>query len=171
MGHEVLAVDCDPNPTLAEELGLSSSDLDRFSGEDLRPAEGTLELVRRPDLTRVGERLSLLGGPPTPTALSDAVARGIGGVLVADEFDFVITDLGAGPELARVAVGGVLDPAEVCFILSDGGRASERTAKRVEEACRRRGVASVRVENRRSEAELVACELATELKMRHDARL
>ena len=29
-------------------------------------------------------------------------------MLIADRFQFTVTDLGAGPELTRVAVGGVL---------------------------------------------------------------
>ena len=45
-GAETLAVDCDPNPTLAEELGISSSSLRRFTGDGLRPAEGTLSSRR-----------------------------------------------------------------------------------------------------------------------------
>jgi MinD superfamily P-loop ATPase len=102
----------------------------------------------------------LLGGPPTATALADAVARGIGGVLLADRFDAVVTDLGAGPELARVAVGGVLNPADVCVILSDGTASADLTAQRVEDACRARGVPAVQVLNRRSEADAVAAELA-----------
>jgi hypothetical protein len=44
------------------------------------------------------------GGPP--------VARRTAGVLLAERFEVVVTDPGAGPELARVAVGGVLNPAD-----------------------------------------------------------
>jgi hypothetical protein len=153
-------VDCDPNPTLAEELGLDSAALPRFDGSGLRPSEGTLELVREPELSDIGENLYLLAGPPSETPLSDAVARGIAGVLISDRFDFSVTDLGAGPELARVAVGGVLNPADLCFILSDGRRVAELTAERVARACRARDVPFVRVLNRRDEAKVVAAELA-----------
>jgi cellulose biosynthesis protein BcsQ len=159
-GAEVLAVDCDPNPTLGEELGISSAALPRFDGSGLRSAEGTLELAREPDLVDVEAHLRLLGGPPSESPLSDAVARGIAGVLIADRFDFSVTDLGAGPELARVAVGGVLNPADLCFVLSDGQPVAELTAERVGKACRARKVPFARVLNRRGMAEEVAAELA-----------
>lgn len=159
-GADTLAVDCDPNPTLAEELGIGSAALSRFSGDGLRPADGTLELVTEPELASIGPHLHLLGGPPSDTPLSDAVARGIAGVLIADRFDFTITDLGAGPELTRVAVGGVLNPADLCLVLTDGTRVSELTADRVERACRARKVSWARVLNRRGEAAAVATELA-----------
>jgi hypothetical protein len=136
----VLAVDCDPNPNLAESFGTDSATLPCFSFDDLRRAPGTLELEREPELTECGEGLWLLGGPPGSNALNDAVARGIAGVLIADRFDDVITDLGAGPEFTRTAVGGVLNPAEVCVILSDGTRASEMAAERIAGACRERDV-------------------------------
>ena len=87
----------------------------------------------------------MLGGPPGPDALVDAVARGIAGVLVAERFDRVVTDLGAGPEFARLAVGGVLNPAELCVVLSDGRPAAELAADRIEAACRARGVRTRRV--------------------------
>jgi CO dehydrogenase nickel-insertion accessory protein CooC1 len=159
-GAQTLAVDCDPNPTLSEELGLSSAELPRFDGSCLRPAEGTLELKKAPKLVEVAQNLHLLGGPPSETPLSDAVARGIAGVLISNQFDFTVTDLGAGPELARVAVGGVLNPADLCLVLSDGRRTAEMTADRVERACRARDVPFARVLNRRGEAEAVAAELA-----------
>jgi hypothetical protein len=135
--------------------------LPRFDGSGLRPADGTLELVKEPELIDVGEYLHLLGGPPSETPLSDAVARGIAGVLISDRFDFSVTDLGAGPELTRVAVGGVLNPADLCFILSDGRRVAELTADRVVRACQARDVPFTRVLNRRGEAEAVAMELAS----------
>ena len=136
----MLAVDCDPNPNLAESFGLDSASLERFSFDYLRQASGTLELKREPELVECEAGLWLLGGPPSPSALNDAVARGIAGVLIADRFDDVVTDLGAGPEFTRTAVGGVLNPAEVCVILSDGARASELAAQRIAEACRERQV-------------------------------
>jgi len=160
-GAETLVVDCDPNPTLAEELGLRSAELPRFSGDCLRPADGTLELSEQPQLIEVDHHLRLLGGPPSDTPLTDAVARGIAGVLVAGRFEFTVTDLGAGPELTRVAVGGVLNPADLCFILTNGTRVSELTAERVEGACRARKVHYVRLENRRGQADDVAAELAS----------
>ena len=162
-GAATLAVDCDPNPTLGEELGVSSARLPRFNGEALRPAGGTLELVREPDLLEISLNLQLLGGPPSETPLSDAVARGIAGVLIADRFDFTITDLGPGPELTRVAVGGVLNPADRCFVLTDGTRLAESTAERVESACRARQVPSTRVLNRRGEPREVAVALAADI--------
>lgn len=165
-GAQTLAVDCDPNPTLAEELGLQSAGLRRFTGDALRPVDGTLGLVEEPELVEAAACLHLLGGPPSDTPLSDAVARGIAGVLIADRFDFAVTDLGAGPELARVAVGGVLNPADLCFVLTDGTRVSELTAKRVETACRARKVPSVRVLNRRGDAGGVATELAVRVRAR-----
>lgn len=136
----MLAVDCDPNPNLAESFGLDSVSLERFSFDDLRQAPGTLELKREPELVECEAGLWLLGGPPSPSALNDAVARGIAGVLIADRFDDVVTDLGAGPEFTHTAVGGVLNPAEVCVILSDGRRASRMAAERIAQACRERGV-------------------------------
>jgi CO dehydrogenase nickel-insertion accessory protein CooC1 len=164
-GAETLAVDCDPNPTLAEELGISSSPLPRFSGDGLRPAGGTLELAGEPELVQIAAHLHLLGGPPSETPLSDAVARGIAGVLIAGRFEFTVTDLGAGPEFTRVAVGGVLNPADLCFVLTDGSLVSELTAERVEAACRARNVESVRVLNRRGDAAAVASELAVRVKL------
>jgi cellulose biosynthesis protein BcsQ len=158
-GLRTLAVDCDPNPTLAEELGLSSSRLHRLGRDALRPAAGTLELTREPELVAVAEGLWLLGGPPSDAALSDAVARGIAGVLVADRFDAVITDLGAGPELARVAVGGVLNPADACVVLTQGTPASDLAADRIEAACRAREVRPVRVENVAGAPEATAAEI------------
>ena len=114
-------------------------------------------------MVAIGPRLHLLGGPPSETPLSDAVARGIAGVLIADRFQFSVTDLGAGPELARVAVGGVLNPADLCFVLSDGRPVAELTAERVGESCRARKVPFARVLNRRDEAEEVAAELAEQV--------
>jgi hypothetical protein len=117
-----LAVDCDPNPNLAESFGLDSAELERWTFDGLRPAPGTLELAAEPPLVEVEpQRLWLLGGPPGPSPLNDAVARGIAGVLVAGRFDWVVTDLGAGPEFAQMAVGGALNPAALCLVLSDGG--------------------------------------------------
>jgi hypothetical protein len=159
-------VDCDPNPTLGEELGLSSRDLRRFSGDALRSTSGTLELVDEPELVRVGLQLYLLAGPPSETPLADAVARGIAGVLIAERFDFTVTDLGAGPEFTRVAVGGVLNPADLCLVLTDGTRVAELTAERVEAACRAREVEYRRIANRRGEASEVAAELATAVRAR-----
>ena len=163
-GAETLAVDCDPNPTLAEELGIKSSSLRRFTGDGLSPADGTLELREEPELVDVSPRLRLLGGPPSGTPLTDAVARGIAGVLIADRFQFTVTDLGAGPELTRVAVGGVLNPADLCFVLSTGPHVYELTAGRVEAACRARKVPSLRVLNRRGDPEGVAAELVAEVR-------
>ncbi len=163
-GHRTLAVDCDPNPNLAESFDLDSFALAPFRSDALQRAGETLALAAQPQLVQVADSLWLLAGPPSPTPLADAVARGIAGVLVAERFDEVVTDLGAGPELARVAVGGVLNPADVCVVLSDGGPLAELTAKRIEEACDERGVAALRVLNRRGEAEAVAAELLGELR-------
>jgi hypothetical protein len=127
----------------------------------LRPAGGTLELNEEPALVLAAANLKLLGGPPSEAPLSDAVARGIAGVLIADRFDFAVTDLGAGPEHTRVAVGGILNPADVCFVLSDGLPMAELTAERVERACRTREVPFVHVLNRRGQAAEVASELTT----------
>jgi hypothetical protein len=84
-------------------------------------------------------------------------------VLIAERFDFVVTDLGAGPELTRIAVGGVLNPADFCLVLTDGRRVAELTADRVQGACLARGVAALRVLNREGEAGMVARELAVRL--------
>ena len=84
-------------------------------------------------------------------------------MLLAPRFDAVVTDLGAGPELAGVAVGGVLNPADVCVILTDGGPLADLTAGRIEDACRRRRVEAVRVVNQRGRAEDVAEALAARL--------
>lgn len=151
-GARTLAVDCDPNPTLAEELGFVSSDLERFDNSSLRRAGPTLELTRDPVLVEVGPRLWLLGGPPTSSPLNDAVARGIAGVLLAGDYDHVVTDLGAGPELTRIAVGGVLNPADLCVVLVDGSPGAARAATAVEAACRDRQVPSLVLENTRGDA-------------------
>jgi hypothetical protein len=143
-----LAVDCDPNPNLAESFGLASAELERWTFDGLRPAPGTLELAAEPPLVEVEpQRLWLLGGPPGPSPLNDAVARGIAGVLVAGRFDWVVTDLGAGPDFTRMAVGGALNPADLCVVLSDGRAGAELTAERIEAACRTRGVPTRRVRN------------------------
>jgi cellulose biosynthesis protein BcsQ len=159
-GADTLAVDCDPNPTLGDELGVASASLRRFDRDGLRPADGTLELAREPELIEIDSHLKLLGGPPSDTPLADAVARGIAGVLVADRFEFSVTDLGAGPELTRVAVGGVLNPADLCIVLTDGRPVSDLTADRVEGACRTRQVECRRVLNRRGEPDDVAAEVS-----------
>ena len=156
-------MDCDPNPNLAESFGIDSSALERFDREGLRRAGHSLALSAEPALVEVGPRLWLLGGPPSDMPLGDAVSRGIAGVLLADRFDAVVTDLGAGPELTRTAVGGVLNPADVCLVLTDGGRASEVTADRIEGACRVRQVPALRVTNRRGQADAVAIECADRL--------
>ena len=157
-------MDCDPNPILAESFNLDSSRLTPFRRDDLRRAGDTLALASEPPLVPVADNLWLLAGPPSATPLADAVARGIAGVLVAERFDQVVTDLGAGPDLARVAVGGVLNPADVCVVLSDGNPVAELAATRIEEACRKRGVSARRVLNRRGEAEAVAADLLAELR-------
>jgi hypothetical protein len=153
-------VDCDPNPNLAESFGLDSSALDRFSHADLERSGATLALAREPELVEAEPGLWLLGGPPGATPAADAVARGIAGVLLADRFHAVVTDLGAGPALARVAVGGVLNPADICVVLTDGTPVADATAARIEAACQARGVPSLRATNRRGEAEAVAAEVA-----------
>jgi MinD-like ATPase involved in chromosome partitioning or flagellar assembly len=162
-GLRTLAVDCDPNPNLAESFGLDSRALDRFSRDGLRRAGGTLELSREPRLVEVKANLWLLGGPPSATPLADAVARGIAGVLLGERFDAVVTDLGAGPELARIAVGGVLNPADVCVVLSDGGYLAAESARQIAAACAGRGVAALPLVNRRGEPEAVAAELSERL--------
>jgi CO dehydrogenase nickel-insertion accessory protein CooC1 len=163
-GMRTLAVDCDPNPNLAESFGLRSEALERFEHEGgLRRAGDTLALAREPELVERLPGLCLLGGPPSETPLADAVARGIAGVLIAHRFDAVVTDLGAGPELTRVAVGGVLNPADHCVVLSDGGPVAELAADRIERVCRSRGVVPIRALNGRGEAERVANELIARL--------
>jgi hypothetical protein len=122
--------------------------VDRFTFDDLRRVSGTLELRRQPRLVAIpGLALSLLPGPPSSSPLNDAVARGIAGVLISERFDWVLTDLGAGPEFTRVAVGGLLNPAELCLVVSDGRRTSELAADRIERACQAREVQSLRVRN------------------------
>jgi cellulose biosynthesis protein BcsQ len=145
-GLRTLAVDCDPNPNLAESFGLDSRTLPRFDHGGLQRAEDTLALVRRPELVVLACGASLLGGPPSPAPLADAVARGVAGVLLAERFDAVVTDLGAGPEFTEMAVGGVLNPAEVCVVLSNGSPVAELTAERMERACRRREVGTMRLD-------------------------
>jgi hypothetical protein len=144
LAQRTLAVDCDPNPNLAESFGLSSSDLERFDPDGLRRVGGTLELAREPMLVEAAPLVWLLGGPPGPAPRADAVARGIAGVLVAERFDAVVTDLGAGPEFTEMAVGGALNPADVCVVLSSGAPVADITAERIEAACLRRGVATHR---------------------------
>ena len=92
---------------LAEELAfrLDSCALRRFGHDRLRRAGGTLELAGEPDLVEVGPGLLMLAGPPGEAPLNDAVARGIAGVLLAERFEAVVTDLGAGPEFTRMAAG------------------------------------------------------------------
>ena len=144
LGLRTLAVDCDPNPTLAESFGLDSGALPRFDHTGLRRAGETLELAREPALVEIGAELRLLGGPPSPWPLADAVARGVAGVLLAPRFDAVVTDLGAGPEFAEMAVGGILNPAEVCVVLDPESPPARLCAERIEAACGRRGVAALR---------------------------
>lgn len=133
-----------------------SADLERFDHSGLERAGSTLALKRPPVVLDVEPRLSLLGGPPAQTALADAVARGIAGVLLADGFDHVVTDLGAGPELTRTAVGGVLNPADVCVVLVDGTPGAARAAAAIEAACTARDVPSIRLENPRGAAAAAA---------------
>lgn len=142
-------MDCDPNPTLAEELGLASTALPRFDHSGLQRAGATLALTRDPEVVEVADRLWLLGGPPTSSPLADAVARGIGGVLLAERYDQVVTDLGAGPALVRTAVGGVLNPADLCVVLVDGTPGAARAAVVIEDACASRGVPAAVLENTR----------------------
>jgi CO dehydrogenase nickel-insertion accessory protein CooC1 len=146
-GRRTLAVDCDPNPNLAESFGIDSLTLERFSHKGLERASETLALAGEPRIVEAEPNVWLLGGPPSATPAADAIARGIAGVLLAERFDEVVTDLGAGPELARVAVGGVLNPADVCIVLSDGTTVAEATATRIEAACADRGVPSLRILN------------------------
>jgi hypothetical protein len=141
----VLAVDCDPNPNLAEEFGLDSAALERFDHSGLRRVPGTLALAREPALVDVDAGVSLLGGPPSDQPLADAVARGIAGVLLAPRFDAVVTDLGAGPEFAEMAVGGVLNPADVCVVLAPSSPSGRLAAERIEAGCKRRGVVTLRL--------------------------
>lgn len=138
-------MDCDPNPNLAESFGLDSSTLARLEGSGLRRAGETLALERDPEVVELECGAVLLGGPPSDTPLADAVARGIAGVLLAERFDAVVTDLGAGPEFTEMAVGGLLNPAEVCVVLANETRVADLTAERVELACRRRNVRALRV--------------------------
>jgi hypothetical protein len=166
-GLRTLAVDCDPNPNLAESFELDSSVLGRFTGDDLRRAGESLALARDPELVEVGAGLWLLGGPPSEAPLADAVARGIAGVLLADRFDFTVTDLGAGPELARVAVGGALNPADLCVALSNGTRVGDLTAERVASACRERRVRTLRLTSPVGRAEETAARLADRLVASH----
>jgi hypothetical protein len=149
-------VDCDPNPNLAESFGLESASLERFDHSGLRRAGPTLELTRDPALVEVGPSLHLLGGPPSEQPLNDAVARGIAGVLLAERFDVVVTDLGAGPEFTRIAVGGVLNPADLCMVVTTGAPAAELAAERIEAACRDRGVEALRTELESTSADALA---------------
>lgn len=139
-GLLTLAVDCDPNPNLAESFGLDSARLTRFDQLGLRRAGDTLALTREPELVPLDCGAVLLAGPPSDTPLADAFARGVAGVLLAERFDAVVTDLGAGPEFTEMAVGGLLNPAEVCVAVSNGTPVADLTADRVERACRRRAV-------------------------------
>lgn len=162
--RRVLVVDCDPNPNLAESFDRDSARLDRFEAEGgLRAVPGSLALAREPELVEVDPGLWMLSGPASEAPLSDAVARGIAGVLLADRFSHVVTDLGAGPEIVRVAVGGALDPADVCLVLVDGRPAAELAAGRIEAACRTREVAVRRVAFPPGQAATRAAALADEL--------
>lgn len=162
-GLRTLAVDCDPNPNLAESFGVDSARLDRFSRDALRPAAGALELARDPALVEVHHGLWLLGGPPSDAPLADAVARGIAGVLLAERFEAVVTDLGAGPEFAQAAVGGALNPADVCVVVSTGRPVGELTAERIEAVCREREVTTLRVTYRHGREQALGQELADRL--------
>lgn len=126
-GLRTLAVDCDPNPNLPESFGLDSRTLPRFDHSGLRRAGETLALERDPEVVELECGAFLLAGPPSDAPLADAVARGIAGVLLADRFDVVVTDLGAGPEFTEMAVGGVLNPAEVCVVVTDGTPVADLT--------------------------------------------
>ena len=63
-GLRTLAVDCDPNPNLAESFGLDSSRLPRFGHDGLERAGETLVLAREPTLVSAARNVWLLGGPP-----------------------------------------------------------------------------------------------------------
>ncbi|MDQ4082706.1 MAG: hypothetical protein M3123_07445, partial [Actinomycetota bacterium] len=126
----------------------------------LAAATGSRREAKRPGSERLP---TLLGGPPSEAPLADAVARGIAGVLLAGRFELVVTDLGAGPELARVSVGGVLNPADVCVVLSDGTPVPDMTALRIEEICVRRNAEALRVLNERGRAREVAAAVAERL--------
>ena len=163
-GLRTLAVDCDPNPNLAESFGLDSRSLPRFQRAGLRRAGETLALADEPELIALGADATLLGGPPSNEPLSDAVARGIAGVLVANRFDVVVTDLGAGPEFTEMAVGGMLNPADLCVVVSNGAPVADLTAERVERACGRRGVPALRLvapADPRSLADRLLAEMST----------
>ena len=84
-------------------------------------------------------------------------------MLIAERFDWVLTDLGAGPEFTRIAVGGVLNPAELCLVVSDGLPVGELAADRIEQVCRARGVSALRVRNRREGIDGMAASLAERL--------
>lgn len=144
-GLSVLAVDCDPNPNLAESFGIDSREVPRFDASGLRRAGDTLALERAPQLLAVEFGASLLGGPPSAAPLADAVARGIAGVLLGNQFDAVVTDLGAGPEFTEMAVGGALNPADVCVVVTNGTAVTDLSAERIVGACRRRGVPTMQV--------------------------
>jgi hypothetical protein len=128
----------------------------------LQRAGDTLELQEEPDLAEIGERLWLLAGPPGDEPLADAVARGIAGVLLSARFDVVVTDLGAGPELTEAAVGGILNPSDVCVILDNGRRVSRITAERIAWACARRGVPCRTMQNPHGAPEALAEQLIRE---------
>ena len=156
-------MDCDPNPNLAESFGLDSGGLDRFSRDALRRAGDGLELAHDPALVEVRPGLWLLGGPASGAPLAEAVARGIAGVLLAERFEAVVTDHGAGPEFAQAAVGGALNPADVCVVVSTGRPVGELTADRIEAACREREVATLRVTYRPGREQPLAREIADHL--------
>lgn len=75
----------------------------------------------------------------------------------------MVTDLGAGPELAQAAVGGALNPADLCVVVSTGRYVGELTAERIEQACRDRKVPALRVTRRPGEDPELASELAERL--------
>ena len=157
-------MDCDPNPNLAESFGVDSRRLPRFAHDPgLKRSGDTLEFAAEPRLVEAEPGVTVLGGPPSRSPLADAIARGIAGVLLANRFDLTVTDLGAGPELTRAAVGGKLDPADLCLVIVDGTPFAERAAGRIRAACEARGVSWQRVLNRRGEAAAVARELAEAL--------
>jgi hypothetical protein len=135
---------CAGYPELSSLLGPNQVLVGAMGRDELRRA---IELPAQraglrvePELVEIGDHLRLLGGPPGDSPLADAVARGIGGVLLAERFDVVVTDLGAGPEFTRMAVGGLLNPADLCIVLSSGSHVAELTAKRIADACRARHV-------------------------------
>lgn len=154
-GRRVLIVECDPNPNLAGSLGIGQQqlldrpDVDPKAVYSMLNENGHAVVLGANPMRLVDEHGIRVGGivalPARESSQGedDAWGRGVLGVLVADRFDVVLTDLAAGPLQARFAVGGALNPADQLVVVVEPGPVSLGTGSRVLTVARDRSVDAV----------------------------